>query len=257
MKEYIHRTYRNWMKGEDLIYFHVSEEESDLYIGSLGNLSDLALKSLKKYRKDIRDYISEVPEFKTSLIPLPLGSSMSPVVRDMTETSSLAGVGPMAAVAGAIAERVARDLLPFSEEVIVENGGDLYLAGKKMRKIGIFAGESSLSGRLAIALTGEELPLAVATSSGTVGPSLSFGKADAVLVLSSSGALADASATALGNLVSEPEDFEQAIEKAKEITGIRGVIIICKEKICIWGDVRLLPVTTQVYRNSLPPFKLK
>jgi ApbE superfamily uncharacterized protein (UPF0280 family) len=241
MKEYLERTYRNCMKAQDLVYFRVSHRESDLYIGALKDISDIALISLRKHRKSIVDYISIDPLFKTSLTPLSVMPSMPSIVRDMTEAASIAGAGPMASVAGAIAEYVARDLLPFSEELIIENGGDLFITGKKERKVGIFAGNSRLSGKIAIDLSGTSLPLAVATSSGTVGPSLSFGKADAVVVLSSSGSMSDAVATAIGNIVREPEDFDRAIEFAEHISSITGVIIICGDKMCLWGDIKISP----------------
>ena len=241
MKEYIERTYRNCMKAQDLVYFKVSEKESDLYTGALRELSEITLISLKKHRKSIIDYISHDPLFKTSLTPLPVINSMAPIVRDMTEASSIAGVGPMASVAGAIAEYVARDLLPYSEELIIENGGDIFITGKKERKVGIFAGNSPLSGKISIVLSGKSLPMAAATSSGTVGPSLSFGKADAVVVLSSSGSMSDAAATAIGNIVKGPEDFDRAIEFAEHISAVSGVVIICGDKICLWGNIKISP----------------
>ena len=107
----------------------------------------------------------------------------------------------MASVAGAMAEAFQETSLESSTEVIVENGGDIYLATSRERVIGIYAGTSPLSIKLGIAISPEDSPLGICTSSGTVGPSLSFGKADAVCVLSKSAALADAAATAVGNVV--------------------------------------------------------
>ncbi|MEQ8187889.1 MAG: UPF0280 family protein [Candidatus Eremiobacterota bacterium] len=244
MKEYIERTYRKNMKSSDLVYFRVSVQESDLYIGALKDISEKAITSLKKHRQSIINYISKNSLFKSSLSPVPVINDMCPLIKDMTEAASVAGVGPMASVAGAIAEYVARDLLPFSEELIIENGGDLFITGKKDRKVGIFAGSSPLSGKIAIDVPGTSLPVAVATSSGTVGPSLSFGKADAVVVLSPSGSMADAAATAIGNIVTAPEDFQRATEFAESISSITGVIIICKDKICLRGDIKISPCKT-------------
>ena len=241
MNEYIKRTYRNTMKGEGLTYFKVSCQESDLYIGASENLSKIALKSLKKHRKSIENYVSENPSFKTSLRAIPIKTSMPQIVKDMTEASLHTGIGPMSAVAGVISEYVAKDLALHSEEVIVENGGDIYIMGKKERTAGIFAGKSRLSEKLAIKISPSFLPLAIATSSGTVGPSLSFGKADAVVVLSRSGSLADTVATALGNIVKSSDDFQKAIEMGQNIAGIDGFVIICEEKICIWGGINIIP----------------
>jgi ApbE superfamily uncharacterized protein (UPF0280 family) len=145
----------------------------------------------------------------------------------------------MAAVAGAIAEWVSKDLLKLSKEVIIENGGDIYLATARERTIGIYAGQSSLSLKIGIVIGPEESPLGVCTSSGTVGPSLSFGKADAVCILSKSAALADAAATAVGNIVQEKKDIELGLERGREIEGILGTLIIVGEKMGVWGSIKL------------------
>jgi ApbE superfamily uncharacterized protein (UPF0280 family) len=145
----------------------------------------------------------------------------------------------MAAVAGAIAESVSKDLLQFSKEVIIENGGDIYLSTSKERTIGIYAGDSPLSLKIGIVIDSEETPLGVCTSSGTLGHSLSFGKADAVSVLSKSAALADAVATAVGNIVKEKKDIELGLGRGREIEGALGILIIVGEKMGVWGDVRL------------------
>jgi hypothetical protein len=146
----------------------------------------------------------------------------------------------MAAVAGAMAEWVSKDLLKLSKEVIVENGGDIYLATSKERTIGIYAGDSPLSLKIGIVISPDEAPLGVCTSSGTVGPSLSFGKADAVCILARSSALADAAATAVGNIVKEKKDIELGLERGREIAGVSGTLIIVEEKMGVWGNVRLI-----------------
>jgi ApbE superfamily uncharacterized protein (UPF0280 family) len=145
----------------------------------------------------------------------------------------------MAAVAGAMAESVSKDLLKFSKEVIVENGGDIYLATSKERRVAIYAGGSPLSLKIGILIKPEETPLGICTSSGTVGHSLSFGKADAVCILSKSAALADSAATAVGNLVQEKRDIEKGLERGKEIEGVLGTVIIVGEKIGVWGNITL------------------
>ena len=137
----------------------------------------------------------------------------------MSESAEKVGVGPMASVAGAIAEFVGNELSAYSAEVIVENGGDIYLKSLEKRIIGVYAGESPLTGKLGLEIDGEDTPLGVCTSSGTVGHSLSFGKADAVIVLSKSATLADAAATAIGNLVAQPEDITRGVEFAEGTDG--------------------------------------
>jgi ApbE superfamily uncharacterized protein (UPF0280 family) len=138
-----------------------------------------------------------------------------------------------------MAESVSKDLLKLSKEVTVENGGDIYLSTSKERTIGIYAGDSPLSLKIGIVIRPEETPLGICTSSGTVGHSLSFGKADAVCILSRSAALADAAATAVGNIIQEKKDIELGLEKGKEIKGVLGTLIIVGEKMGVWGNMRL------------------
>jgi ApbE superfamily uncharacterized protein (UPF0280 family) len=237
---YEKRTYRNLVKTNDLVKFEVIVKETDLLVRAERDLSGEARESVLKYRQQIETYIEANPEFQRSLVPLKDDPFAPEVIREMIRTSQRANVGPMAAVAGAMAESVSKDLLKLSEEVIVENGGDIFLATSKERTIGVYAGSSPLSLKIGIVIGPEDSPLGVCTSSGTVGPSLSFGKADAVCILSKSAALADAGATAVGNIVQEKKDIELGLERGKEIEGISGILIILGEKMGVWGNVRLI-----------------
>ena len=236
---YEKRTYRNLVKTDDLVKFEVIVKETDLLVRAKSDLFRETRESVLKYRRQIEAYIEVNPEFQRSLIPLKEDPYAPEIVREMIRTSRLAHVGPMAAVAGAMAESVSKDLLKLSEEVIVENGGDIYLATSRERTIGIYAGDSPLSLKIGIVIGPEDSPLGVCTSSGTVGHSLSFGKADAVCILSKSAALADAAATAVGNIVKEKKDIELGLERGKEIEGVLGTLIIVGEKMGVWGNVKL------------------
>ncbi|HEY50641.1 MAG TPA: UPF0280 family protein, partial [Dehalococcoidia bacterium] len=132
------------------------------------------------------------------------------------------------------------ELLEFSPEVIVENGGDIFLKSLRPRIIGVFAGDSPLTGKLGLQIEPEDTPLGICTSSGTVGHSLSFGRADAAIVLAESATLADAAATAIGNRVSDVADIEGAIEFAQSIGQLKGVVIIKDDKLGVWGEVKLV-----------------
>jgi len=236
------RFYREWTKDKDLVSFSVVVKETDLYVRARRNLKRKALKAVLKYRALLEKYIERHPEFLTALEPLEVGEDAPQIVKDMAEAARKAGVGPMAAVAGAIAEYVGRELLPFSSEVIVENGGDIFLKTLKKRLVGVYAGESSFTGKIALEVQPEETPLGICTSSGTVGHSLSFGRSDACIVLSPSTSLADAAATAIGNLIVEARDIPRGIDFAKNVEGIKGVAIIKDDQIGIWGGVKILPV---------------
>jgi ApbE superfamily uncharacterized protein (UPF0280 family) len=132
--------------------------------------------------------------------------------------------------------------LVYSKNVIVENGGDIFIHMDRGMTVGLFAGASSLSGRIGIKVARGDMPLAVCTSSARVGHSLSFGRADAACVLSKSGALADAAATAVGNAVKSNSDIPIAIEFTRRIVGVLGVVVVIEQKIGAWGALELVPV---------------
>ncbi len=237
---YVERTYRNLIKHRDLVQFEVIVKETDLLICAERDLFKEARESVLAHRNQLETYIEKNPSFEKSLSPIEEAIHVPEIIREMLMASTLTGVGPMAAVAGAIAQFVTRDLLRFSKEVIVENGGDIYLASEKERVVGIYAGSSPLSLRIGMVIEPEKTPLGVCTSSGTVGHSLSFGRADAVSVLSRSGALADAAATAIGNIVKGTRDIEKGLARGSEIEGVSGVLIVVGEKMGVWGEVRLV-----------------
>ncbi len=233
------RTYRDWVKDKDLVSFAVAVKETDLHIRAGRDLTAEALAATQRYRTDLESYIKSHPIFLTTLKPFEVEDNAPPIVREMADATREVGVGPMAAVAGAIAESVGKELLPYSDEVIVENGGDIFLKTSKERFIGVYAGKSKFTRKIAFSILPEETPLGVCTSSGTVGHSLSFGYADAVIVFSPSTSLADAAATAIGNRVRIPEDISEALEFAQSVNGLRGVAIIKGDNMGLWGQIRL------------------
>lgn len=234
------RSYREFHRAKDLVYFNVKVEQTDLDIGAHSMLRHEALQLVKKYRKDIEEYIRKDRRFLISLIPIPCSPDAPAIVRRMCSAAQKAGVGPMAAVAGAISEFVGMELLQFSPEVIVENGGDIFLKSRRERVIGIFAGTSPLSQRIGLKIPAEDTPIGICTSSGKIGHSLSFGRADAVVILSHDTALADAVATAAGNVVKSKDDIEKGINLARRIEGVLGVVIIVDDKVGAWGSVQLV-----------------
>ncbi len=237
------RTYRHWVKAKDLIPFNVVVKETDLYIFASTNLKRKAQKLVVKYRDTLERYIERHPDFLTSLEPLPVDDNAPHIAKEMLLAATRAGVGPMASVAGAIAEFVGNELLALSPEIIVENGGDIYLKSQTKRIIGIYAGESPLTGKIGLEIKGADTPLGICTSSGTVGHSLSYGRADAVVVVSKSATLADAAATAIGNLITQPNDIPTGIEFAQGIKGLAGVIIIQGKDMGLWGKVKVCPLS--------------
>jgi ApbE superfamily uncharacterized protein (UPF0280 family) len=237
--EYQPRAYRHWIEDKDLVSFTVTVKETDLYIRAAANLRSKAERLVTKYRAQLERYIAQNPDFLASLNPLPLPPQAPRIVTDMIAACNLVGVGPMASVAGAVAEYVGRELLEYTPEIIVENGGDIFLKIDRPRTVGIYAADSPLTGKVGLSIAPADTPLGVCTSSGTVGHSLSFGKADAVVILAETATLADAAATAVGNRVKSPDDVNPAIEFGKSIPGLKGIVIIIGKSVGVWGDVKL------------------
>lgn len=235
--EHCIRSYRNRIKSTDLLSFQVREKESDLLIQAPVLLQKEALNSLRYYRNILENYIKENPIFATTLTPFPGDSNAHQMIREMIDESARCQVGPMASVAGCIAQYVGQELLAHTEEIIVENGGDLFIKSPSIRRVIIYAGSSPLSNKLYLKIDSSQQGIGVCTSSGTVGPSFSMGKADAVTVVSYSATLADAAATAIGNVVQTKEDIPDGLNRAEQIDGILGTVIIKDDKIGIWGEI--------------------
>ena len=238
--KYEERTYRSLINKDNLVSYNVKIAESDLLISSDKNLADEGLKSLARHRHSLETYIKNHPDFRTSLLPLPEDDLAPPIVRDMLAKSKICGVGPMAGVAGAVSEFVGYDLLNRTENIIIENGGDIFIKSEIKLIASVYAGESPLSYNVNFIVKPEITPLGICTSSATVGPSLSFGKADAVCVISSSATLADAAASAIGNKVKGKQDIKTALDYGIKITGISGIIIICGNDMGAIGEVELV-----------------
>ena len=233
--------YRDQIVAKDLVSFPVLVEETDLLIFADRDLQETAENAVFSYRQQLKTHISRFPEFASTLDPLPFQTEAPPLIREMLKAARLAQVGPMASVAGALAEQVGSELLEHTTQVIVENGGDIFLKVSRDISVGIYAGTSPLSSKLAVKIPSASTPLGVCTSSGTVGHSLSFGRADAVTVIARSTALADAVATAIGNRIKEAKDIAEGLDLVQNIEGISGTLIIVDDKFGVWGDCEIVP----------------
>jgi uncharacterized protein len=241
--QYQPRTYRDSITPDDLVCFNVTVRETDLLICADSYLSDVARDAILAARYDIKKYITNNPEFEKSFKPVSASQDAPDIINCMISAANACGVGPMASVAGAIAETVGRRILLKSSQVIVENGGDIFLSSKTKRIVGVYAGKASaFKDKLFIEIDCKDTPCGICTSSATVGHSLSFGKADAVAVLSYSAAVADACATALCNMVKKESDIKRIIQHGKSIKGIKGILIAIKDKLGIWGDMKLIDI---------------
>jgi len=239
--DFCERIYRQRVGVVGLDNFHVISQETDLMIQADKRFEREAHEQVQACRAHIEGYIKRYPAFASTLQPWFNADFAPPVVRQMVQAGQAAGVGPMAAVAGAIAETVARHLLSRCKQVVVENGGDIFLKTEDAVVVGLFAGDSPLSMKFGIKLPPAADGVGICTSSGTVGHSLSAGSADAVCVISPSCALADASATAIGNRIQSSTDIKNAIHFGKSIPGISGIVVVRKREIGAWGSVELVP----------------
>lgn len=232
------RTYRKPYHG-DKKQVEICVGDTDLYIICDTCDETAVVRQIRRLRSTIMKEITVNPNFLQSLQPI--GSlTDSQIVTTMCKAAEKAGVGPMASVAGVIAEAVGNELLKSCKTAIVENGGDLFIGSDQDVTVRVSCPNSILDNKVGIMLLSEQLPVGLCTSSGTTGHSLSFGKADAVTVMSQDTALADAVATATANRVQTGEDIEAALAYGMSIHGVLGILIIVKDQIGVSGQIKLI-----------------
>lgn len=234
------RFYRHASPGRGTA-FRVKLHTSDLYIIADTDLSGVAYTKLEQVRSELEEHIREHQEFLFSLKPVERPQQYPEIAALMYRASELTGTGPMAAVAGAIAELTGRELLKFSSEVIVENGGDLWLSINEPEIIALYVNNIYFRDTLAIKINPRKTPCSVCTSSSKLGHSISFGKADSVTMIAYDGAIADAAATMVCNTVQNENDMQYALDKGTSLNGVTGGIIVFGDKIAIQGDIQLSP----------------
>jgi hypothetical protein len=229
--------YRSLVKPKGLFSTQVQIKQTDMLVSAACDLSKEAFALISECRKELESYIELNPLFEHSFVPYEQDESAPEIVKSMIDATRLAGVGPMAAVAGAISDYVGQGLMLFSRDIIVENGGDIFLQSSVKRKMLVLA-ESCIFRGLKIAIGPTSRPMGICTSSGKLGHSFSFGRADAVAILASTAALADAAATAVGNIIHCADDIGRGILRAQEI-GVCGVLILVEDCIGAWGQVEI------------------
>ena len=237
------RTYRSQFNTKRFTGFIVKHLETDLWIGVdpdsfREEMKDVAMAKVKGLRKKLDDYIQTEPFFKKSLKPFHPAEFAPPEARQMAVASEKAGIGPMSTVAGLFAREVGEEIIKnFSvKELVIENGGDIFVVLNDELVLSVFAGESILSERIGLEIPADKNKLGICTSAGTVGPSISYGIADAVVLVCEDILLADAFATAFGNKVKSPDDVEKVIKQAENFPEIKSLLIICEDKVGIKGE---------------------
>ncbi|NQT03584.1 MAG: UPF0280 family protein [Planctomycetes bacterium] len=202
------------------------------------NRFDAVTEEIVHQRRILDDYIECHPAFRDSFEPIELLDGAPEVAKRMTRAARLVGVGPMAAVAGAMAQCAAEaGLKAGAGEVIVENGGDIYLKAADPVIIALNAGTAKLSNRLGFSLQPSDTPISICSSSGQMGHSTSLGKCDLATVVAKDAALADAAATQAANLVNSEEDVNSALQRIAAIEGIDGVVIVKNDRFGLAGKL--------------------
>ncbi len=236
---YEQRLYRRESFIRGLLSYEVKYETTDLLVLSKTDHSDEIMREIRRLRKEIMDYSIKSKNFLTSLIPVEVGQDAPYIVKRMAEAAFAAGVGPMAAVAGGISEILGKVVMKEEERFVLENGGDIYAKLDNEIILKIFAGLSSPFKDIKIRVM-KEGAFGICTSSGRIGPSLSFGDADAACVLAEDAFLADACATAAANMIKEAEDIGKALDYIRSIKGLMGGIMIRDDKIGFWGEIEIV-----------------
>lgn len=234
--------------------FRVAWHETDLWVAVdkdhfRKEAERFTLNRIIFYRRVLDEHIARFPKFRDSLTPVKPPVGVHPLIDAMSKAADAATTGPMSAVAGAIAEYICRDLITEydAEEVVVENGGDIFMKLTAPATVAVHAGNSPLSGKIALQPGARDTPLALCCSSGTVGHSLSFGVADACMIACRDGALADAMATAFCNQVKSKNMVRQITGKALRMHGVMAAVIICDDQLGIGGTIPVSLPGNQTY----------
>jgi len=248
---YQNKFYRNFEDSSRWVNFQVKVDTTDLFIS--GNCDDTknfqgikkmtqsAFKKVKQLRKDLDNHLKQNESFLFSFRPLKIFKTDSFLVKRMYQASNLAQVGPMAAVAGGIAELVGKTLLKESKEIMVENGGDLWLKVSEEVIINIFTNNIFFKDKINLKIYSKQTPAGICTSSGRLGPSFSYGRADAVTILAKDAFLADAVATSAANKIKIKKDIEPTLDYALSIAGVWGVVVVLGDQLALKGDLELVP----------------
>jgi len=244
--EYKDRTYRKLFADSSLRSFSVSYKETDLWIGTDAgsysvSMKDYALDIVSQLRNEMDAYLEKDPAYLSALVPYHPMPVAPMIFHFMSKASAQTGIGPMSTVAGAFDRLVADALCQRygCRDIVVENGGDIYANVSHDLDISVFAGQSPLSERVGIHIPAGTFPLGICTSSGTVGPSLSLGKADAMMIVCRDVLLADSYATAMANRIQTVDDLQTVIDLCQSVPEILGALAVKDDRMAICGEFEL------------------
>ena len=244
--DYVDRTYREHFESDRWAHFLCRYKETDLWIGIDKASWQKAIipfteNLVQQIRTEMDTWIAKNPDYAKALIPHSATADAPEIFKAMSSVAEKSRIGPMSAVAGAVAQKVGETLKNnFNiREIIVENGGDIYADICEDMDVAVFAGPSPLSEKVGLHIRAAYTPLGICTSSGTIGPSLSFGKADAVMIICKDTLLADTYATAFANTIQTADDVQSCIEKIRQNEDVLAAIAVKDDKIGICGIFEL------------------
>lgn len=243
------RTYRIGIPEVELSSFTITVKETNLYIRTNNPRTQPVFDAVLSARHSLEQYIADNPQFAATLSPVADDPLAPRFIREMIQDARVCNVGPMAAVAGTLAEIAAWSIVKSHQEderpteAIVENGGDVYIISPVSRVVSLeWSMDEGKEGRVGIEIPPSPEGIGISSSSGTFGHSLSLGGCDLATVAAKSGSLSDAAATALGNRIESPEDIEGQTADICRIPGVLGVFVVVGGVIGIQGDIHLTAV---------------
>lgn len=234
--------YRNKISAEGRYSFRLDYKYSGLYIMCDRDISSGLKEPVLNFYRDIETAIVGETNFEKSLVPLKAGKDSPRTIKEMCSAGEVFSVGPMASIAGALCDHLAKSLTDRCSFLMIENGGDVYIKSNGPLEVGIFTKNAYFKDKLTLLIEAEQTPCGICSSSGSFGHSLSLGKSDLVTVLSRTATIADAAATAIANTINSEEDIDKAIARFKEYREVEGLIIIRNKRIGLWGKLQLAPV---------------
>ncbi|MFP4496858.1 MAG: UPF0280 family protein [Vulcanimicrobiota bacterium] len=234
------RFYRRQFRTENAFSFKIEQEESDLFLVCDSELKEPISRELSVLRNQLKSYIKKNPLFQTSLSPIDVEINAPLLIQNMALAARTYNVGPMAAVAGSIAQSLGDSFKSQCNKLIIENGGDIFIKTREPVTFSVYAGPvSPFTGKLKFRFPPQPDGMGICTSSAKIGHSLSFGNADALVAIASTADVADAAATSLANKIKNKEDITRIIEEEKNRQILKALIIVLDENMGIWGDIEL------------------
>ena len=233
--------YRNKISAEGRYSFRLDYKYSGLYIICDRDISSELEEPVLSFYRNIEKVITRQTDFEKSLVPIKSVKDLPPTIKEMCDAGEVFGVGPMASIAGALCDYLAKSLAGRCSFLMIENGGDVYIKSSDPLEVGIFTKNIYFKDKLTLLVEAGQTPCGICSSSGSFGHSLSLGKSDLVTVLSRTATIADAAATSIANTINSEEDIDTAIARFSQYKEVEGLIIIKNKRIGLWGKLQLAP----------------